>query len=220
MHKKRLSRIRTWLLMIAAVSFLFLDLAGCSVYMAVKQPSKKNLEVMNIGTPRSLVLAEFGQPAAAETRDGKKVDVFSFVQGYSQGAKTGRAVFHGVADFMTLGMWEVVGTPAEAVLDGTKVVYEITYDPNDRVEKVVPLTEKSKQKAPQEVAVEPLPSKEKPKEEAEKQAAPDAPKQAVESDVQKIAQPVPAAEAMKEEPQKQGEVSVAPQPPAAPEGQQ
>ncbi len=198
MHKNRLHKIRALFVMTALVSFLFLDLAGCSVYMAAKQPSKKNLEVMNVGTPRSLVLAEFGQPAAAETRDGKKVDVFSFVQGYSQGAKTGRAVFHGVADVMTIGLWEIVGTPAEAVLHGTKVTYEITYDRNDRVEKVVPLTEKSKEKAPQEVAPEPVPSKEKPKEEVQKEAAPDAPKQVVEPDAQKIAQPVSAAPAASE----------------------
>jgi outer membrane protein assembly factor BamE (lipoprotein component of BamABCDE complex) len=127
--------------------------------MAAKQPSKKNLDVMSVGTPRSLVLAEFGQPTVTETREGKKVDVFSFVQGYSKGAKTGRAVFHGVADVFTFGLWEVVGTPTEAVFDGTKVTYEITYDENNRVEKVVPLTEKSKEEAPKEIA-EPLPKSE------------------------------------------------------------
>jgi outer membrane protein assembly factor BamE (lipoprotein component of BamABCDE complex) len=139
-----------------AGSLLLMDLAGCSVYMAAKQPSEKNLEVMSVGTPRNVVLAELGTPAATETRDGKKVDVFSFVQGYSKGSKTGRAVFHGVADVFTLGLWEVVGTPTEAIFDGTKVMYEITYDEGNRVEIVIALTEKSKVEAQKHVR-EPVP---------------------------------------------------------------
>jgi hypothetical protein len=67
------------------------------------------------------------------------VDVFSFTQGYSKGAKTGRAVFHGAADVLTLGLWEVVGTPTEAVFDGRQVAFEVTYDASEKVEKVVTL---------------------------------------------------------------------------------
>ena len=48
----------------------------CSVYMAAKQPEKKNLEVMQVGTPRSRVLAEFGQPVSTEIREGKKLTFF------------------------------------------------------------------------------------------------------------------------------------------------
>ena len=109
---------------------------GCSVFMAAKQPPKKNLGVLKEGTPRSLLLIEFGQPVATETKEGKRVDVFSFTQGYSKGAKTGRAVFHGAADVFTLGLWEVVGTPTEAVFDGKKMAFEVTYDASDKVEKV------------------------------------------------------------------------------------
>ena len=86
---------------------------------------------------RSMLLAEFGQPTATETRDGKKVDVFSFTQGYSKPAKAARAVFHGVADVFTLGLWEVIGTPTEGVFDGTRMALQVTYDGNDRVEHVV-----------------------------------------------------------------------------------
>ena len=120
----------------------------CSVYMAAKQPEKKNLEVMQVGTPRSRVLAEFGQPVSTEIRDGKKVDVFSLVQGYSKPAKAGRAALHATTDVLTSGTSEIVGTPTEVVLSGSKVAYEITYDENDRVEKAVALTEKSQKKAP------------------------------------------------------------------------
>ena len=113
--------------------------SGCSVYMASHQPDKKDTTLLKPGTPRSLVLAEFGQPVSSETMEGKHVDVFSFVQGSSQGAKTGRAFFYGVADVFTLGLFEVVSTPVESAMSGDKLMYEVTYDANDKVGKVVPI---------------------------------------------------------------------------------
>ena len=119
-----------------------LSQTGCAVFMAARQPSRKDLSVLSRGTPRNMVLAELGQPAATETRDGKKVDVFSFTQGYSKPAKAARAVFHGTADIFTLGLWEVVGTPTEAVFDGTKMGLQVTYDGDDRIESVVDVRKK------------------------------------------------------------------------------
>ncbi len=110
--------------------------SGCAVFMAAKQPPKKDLSVLSVGAPRSLLLAELGQPVSTDTKDGKRVDLFSFTQGYSKGAKTGRALFHGAADVMTLGLWEVVGTPTEVVFSGKKMSFEVTYDAKDRVEKI------------------------------------------------------------------------------------
>jgi hypothetical protein len=127
--------------------------------MAAKQPPEKNMDVMNIGTPRSVVLGELGQPVSSETnKDGQKVDVFSFTQGYGTGLKTGRAIFHGLADVATLGLWEVAGTPTEAVWSGTKVSYEVTYDENNKVCKCVPLSQDSKEKGP----VQPIPASTSP----------------------------------------------------------
>lgn len=128
--------------------------SGCSVYMAAKQPTARNMDVMNVGTPRAVVLGEFGQPVTTEIKDGQRVDVFAFTQGYSKGAKTSRAVFHGLADVFTLGLWEAVGTPAEAVFDGTKVSYQIEYDVSDRVKKVTPLSEKSKEEGLQQTGAQ------------------------------------------------------------------
>lgn len=110
---------------------------GCSVFMAAKQPPKKNLAVLKEGSPRSLLIAELGQPITTQTTEGSIVDVFSFTQGYSKSAKAGRAIFHGVADIFTIGVWEVVGTPTEYVFDGKKLTFEVTYDDNERVKKVV-----------------------------------------------------------------------------------
>lgn len=119
-----------------------LTFPGCSVFMAAKQPKKKDLAVLNPGTQRPLLIAEFGAPIHTETKDGNKVDVFSFVQGYSTGAKTGRAVFHGAADVFTLGLWEVVGTPTEAILDGQDMAVQVNYDAGDKVVSSVVLKQK------------------------------------------------------------------------------
>ncbi|AUB81855.1 hypothetical protein THSYN_13375 [Candidatus Thiodictyon syntrophicum] len=119
---------------------VFLQTAsGCAVYMAANQPPQKNLAVLSPGTSRSLVIAELGYPISTKKNGDQRVDVFSFTQGYSKGAKVGRAFVHGVADVFTLGIWEVIGTPAEAVFNGDKIVIETTYDVDDKVQKVTAL---------------------------------------------------------------------------------
>jgi len=124
------------LLVIAGVAF---SGAGCSVAMAAHQPSRKDVKLLQQGMPRNLVVAEVGAPVTTETKEGKRVEVYAFTQGYSKAARVSRTIGHGAADVMTFGLWEVVGTPTEAVFNGKRVVYEVTYDTSDRVEKVVTL---------------------------------------------------------------------------------
>lgn len=112
---------------------------GCSVFMAAKQPGLKNVDLFKVGTPRGMLLGEFGLPTVAEVRDGKKHEIYKFVQGYSGGTKAGRAFFHGAADVVTLGLWEVVGTPTESVFSGDEMAYEVSYDATDRIDQVTVL---------------------------------------------------------------------------------
>lgn len=125
----------------ASTLVILVGVAGsaCSVAMAAKQPSKKDVGLLTPGVPRNLVLAELGQPVATDISRGKRVEVFSFVQGYSKGARISRTIAHGTADVLTLGLWEIAGTPTEAIFDGTRVAYEVTYDASDRIERVVVL---------------------------------------------------------------------------------
>lgn len=127
--------IKWKLVMVSAVILI----GACSPYMAATQPGKKDVSLFTVGTPRAMLLAEFGLPIATEVRNEIQYDIFAFTQGYGAGAKAGRAVFHGAADVLTLGLWEVVGTPTEGVFDGKDMAYQVTYDSNDRVETVVPL---------------------------------------------------------------------------------
>ena len=110
-------------------------MSSCSVYKASTLPPKKDLTVFRTGTPRAILIGEFGQPITT-TSNGQKTDVFKFTQGYSKAAKTSRAFFHGAADVLTLGMWEVMGTPAEMVFDGTEMAYQVEYDEDSRVSRV------------------------------------------------------------------------------------
>ena len=106
---------------------------GCSVYMATTQPDEKDLSVLKEGTPRSHVIAALGAPIFSGEKEGRKVDVFVFKQGYSRGSKAGRALLHGVFDVFTLGLWEVIGTPIESVASGTPTRVEVTYDEEERL---------------------------------------------------------------------------------------
>ena len=126
---------------VAAMLLMLFGAAGsaCSVAMAAKQPPKKDVGLLAPGVPRNLVLAELGQPVASDIKDGKRVEVYSFVQGYSKGARVSRTIAHGTADVLTLGLWEAAGTPTEAIFNGTRVAYEVTYDAGDRIERVVVL---------------------------------------------------------------------------------
>ena len=129
---------------ILSLGIIFSFIVGCSVYMAANQPDRKNVNVLDKGTPRSHVIAELGKPLYSKNEAGKICDVFSFVQGYGKGANAGRALFHGAADVLTLGLWEVVGTPVEAIADGNAVQVEVYYDSYDCVE-FIKVIEGSKQ---------------------------------------------------------------------------
>jgi len=130
-------------LFITLIAALWLTLlSGCSVFMAANQPTMKNIELFQTGTPRNQLLAEFGAPFISEVRDGKKVEMFRFIQGYRTVTRTSRAVFHGLASVVTLGLWEVIATPTEGIFKGDEVVFEVTYDDEDRVEHFVALKKK------------------------------------------------------------------------------
>jgi hypothetical protein len=53
-----------------------------------------------------------------------------------------RAVFHGVADVFTLGLWEVVCTPTGLIFQGEEMALDVGYDENDRIDKVTVLKKK------------------------------------------------------------------------------
>lgn len=111
-------------------------LTGCAVIMAVKQPDKKDLTVLKKGTQRGLVISELGDPISSEQQENKTIELYKFVQGYNKVTKAGRALVHGAADVFTLGIWEAVGTPAEAIFDGSEMLVQVTYDEKSKISHV------------------------------------------------------------------------------------
>lgn len=125
------------------LSLIIVVIASCAVIKATNQPGAKDMSVLNKNTPRANVIAELGKPVMSEVKNGQQIDVFNFTQGYSTAAKTARALGHSVADVMTLGLWEVVGTPIEGIANGEVNQVEVFYGKDKKVTKVVALKGKA-----------------------------------------------------------------------------
>jgi hypothetical protein len=115
-------------------------LASCSVVMATKQPSLKDMNVFRPGTERDVVIAQVGVPVSTEKLPDGRKDIYTFIQGYSSGAKAARAIFHGAADVFTIGIWEAIGTPIEGAFDGKKITERVFFDKDDRVKESTTLS--------------------------------------------------------------------------------
>ena len=121
------------------LALIMITISGCSVFMAAKQPVKKDISLFEVGVPRTTLIAEYGAPILSEYKKEKKIEIFKFIQGYSTGAKVGRAFFHGAPDVVTLGLWELIGIPTEITFSGDELAYLVRYDENDLVDEVIPI---------------------------------------------------------------------------------
>ncbi len=110
---------------------------GCSVYLALHQPSPKDLSVLKAETPQEVVVAELGPPIWMGTRGSDTVAVHKFVQGHSTWMKRTRALLHAVADIPSFGLWEIPGTAMERFglfgLHGVSMTVKISYDADGKV---------------------------------------------------------------------------------------
>lgn len=96
-------------------AMLFLPMQGCSVMMAMSGDKDPNFAVLQVGAPRGVVELELGTAVEQHVaRDGTTTCVYEYTIGNKPSG--GRAVAHGVMDVLTLGLWEVIGTPVEAFL--------------------------------------------------------------------------------------------------------
>ena len=110
---------------------LLVGITGCSVAMALSGKKEPNLGSVRVGGTRGEVELQLGNPVSSvTTEDGKRVDIYEYEIGNEPSA--GRAIAHGVLDVLTWGLWEVVGTPVEA-LKGNKYTISIAYDSDNRV---------------------------------------------------------------------------------------
>ena len=101
--------------------------------MAMHGKQDPNLAAIQIGMDRSLVILNLGQPSRSVMSATEKADVFALERGNAPSG--GRALAHGAMDLFTFGLWEVAGTPIEA-MQGEKMVLTIEYDSQNKVTKV------------------------------------------------------------------------------------
>lgn len=124
----------TALIMKLLISLMFLS--SCSVGMAVSGKEEMNTSVVYPGVPRQAVISRLGEPELSVTdEDGNKIDTYTIVKGNEPSAA--RAVMHGTLDVITLGLWEVMGTPME-IIEGQESHSQliIYYDSEDRIKDI------------------------------------------------------------------------------------
>ena len=105
-------------------------LYGCSVGMALSGKEEPDLGAIHVGSTRGEIELHLGSPVETiASSDGKRVDIYEYEIGNEPSA--GRAAIHGAMDILTIGLWEIVGTPVEG-FQGEKHRIAITYDSDDK----------------------------------------------------------------------------------------
>jgi hypothetical protein len=120
-----------WWSRLLAIGALWSGLSACSVGMALSGEDNPDLGAVRMGAQRGEVELHLGAPIkTVSLQDGRRADVYEYQIGNEPSA--GRAIGHGAMDVLTLGLWELVGTPIEG-FQGETYQATITYDRDDRV---------------------------------------------------------------------------------------
>jgi hypothetical protein len=123
----------------AALLLLAVALAGCSVAMSANRSTRRgDVAMLRPGAERTLIEATFGLPNSSHSlEDGKTIAIYLLdPDAHSEGAKAAAIGGHLIMDVLTLGLWEVIGTPLEIAARDQLVSYAVIYGTDHRVEKV------------------------------------------------------------------------------------
>lgn len=142
-HRRRMSHepgiraehtiIRTTVLCRLLVGLLAVFAApGCSVFMAMDQPKKKDLSVLTPGHSRGAVIAVVGAPKGSGEENGVRSYIFTFKEGSSKLVKLLRAGFYLSADAFMFGLWEPFRMQIEKQFTGSEISVQVYCDSQDR----------------------------------------------------------------------------------------
>jgi hypothetical protein len=118
--------------------------SGCSVLMAANRSSYRgDVSVIKEGVSRPEVIAELGEPDAfSKTEAGGFDDRYTLdPQAHHTWIKVGTVLLHAGADFITLFLWELIGTPYELAVRDRTVIYHLAYNQDGKltsIEKLKP----------------------------------------------------------------------------------
>ena len=114
-------------------------LTGCGAVMAGKRSvSRGNANVLMMGQQRQMIEAELGAPDMVSKIEGGKTRVIYRMDpdAHSRAGRNAAVAGHLVADVLTVGLWEVVGTPVELAAQDQMHTYNVLYNSADIVEQI------------------------------------------------------------------------------------
>lgn len=115
-----------------------LFLASCSTVMEANRPSAVSLAQFNTGLRRIEVIEKLGAPASSVKTEGKSCDIYKlYTHGTSKVAKGAIIVGEAAADVFTAGLFEVVGTSAEAASKAHIHTVLFCYSDDERLTSVI-----------------------------------------------------------------------------------
>lgn len=93
-------------------------LSGCSIGMALSGHKDPNLQSLHVGSAKEEVELELGQPKESHpTSYGARTDIYEYE--VNNEASPARAVLYLVYDVLTIGIAEIIFTPAELMIGKT-----------------------------------------------------------------------------------------------------
>lgn len=118
---------------------LALFLSGCSVYKAASNEGVALSDVRKCHSKGCYLSLGMEILDKHTEKNGKYIETYRAKAGKS-GFNYVRAAGHGVLDVMTLGLWEVAGTPVEGALSNNRgyITARVTYTKkeSDKIEKI------------------------------------------------------------------------------------
>lgn len=95
-------------------TFVLAITTGCAATVVAFQPEKRDLSVLDPGTPRALVVAALGEPIWTEDYHSGFVETYEFQPGEGTASRLIRSTTHAGLWYVTCGLWDLVATPYEA----------------------------------------------------------------------------------------------------------
>jgi len=123
--------MKSRLLALLTIFFIISVFYGCSVGLALSGKKTPEIGEIKIGSSREEVEMHLGSPISSRTFDDQtRIDIYVYEIGTEPSGK--RALGYAALDVVTIGLWELVGTPLEIMKRGKKFI-KIKYDKNDNV---------------------------------------------------------------------------------------